>query len=155
MTAIVFDCSNISFNCSFSGFFIYSHPSFSATSFMFTILHLTKIKFIVNCLSPSWYDIHMVNLMVLLRMQFNLVHFQMMNTENLDNLLQNTNEMKEGKLMEYVVFVLLAYLLGSIPSALIVGKIGFKLDIREHGSGNLGATNTFRVLGVKAGAIVT
>ncbi|HLQ98157.1 MAG TPA: glycerol-3-phosphate 1-O-acyltransferase PlsY [Candidatus Dormibacteraeota bacterium] len=57
--------------------------------------------------------------------------------------------------MEYVVFVLLAYLLGSIPSALIVGKIGFKLDIREHGSGNLGATNTFRVLGVKAGAIVT
>src|SRR5690625_5533163 len=57
--------------------------------------------------------------------------------------------------MEYVLFVLLAYLLGSIPSALIVGKIGFKLDIREHGSGNLGATNTFRVLGVKAGAIVT
>lgn len=57
--------------------------------------------------------------------------------------------------MEYVLFVLLAYLLGSIPSALIVGKVGFKLDIREHGSGNLGATNTFRVLGVKAGAIVT
>src|SRR5690625_4021687 len=56
--------------------------------------------------------------------------------------------------MNYVLFALLAYLLGSIPSALIVGKIGFKLDIREHGSGNLGATNTFRVLGVKAGAIV-
>lgn len=57
--------------------------------------------------------------------------------------------------MNYVLFALLAYLLGSIPSALIVGKVGFKLDIREHGSGNLGATNTFRVLGVKAGAIVT
>jgi len=64
---------------------------------MFTIPHLTKIKFIVHCLTASWYHIHMVNLMVLLRMQFNLVHFQMMNTENLDNLLQNTNEMKEGK----------------------------------------------------------
>lgn len=57
--------------------------------------------------------------------------------------------------MEYVIFALIAYLLGSIPSALIVGKVGFKLDIREHGSGNLGATNTFRVLGIKAGSIVT
>src|SRR5690606_19556433 len=41
------------------------------------------------------------------------------------------------------------------PSALIVGKIGYNIDIREHGSGNLGATNTFRILGVKAGIIVT
>ncbi|WP_198936758.1 glycerol-3-phosphate 1-O-acyltransferase PlsY [Domibacillus epiphyticus] len=48
-----------------------------------------------------------------------------------------------------------AYLLGSIPSGLIVGKIFFGIDIREHGSGNLGATNTFRVLGKKAGAFVT
>ncbi|GGB31177.1 glycerol-3-phosphate 1-O-acyltransferase PlsY [Virgibacillus dakarensis] len=57
--------------------------------------------------------------------------------------------------MEYVVFACLAYILGSIPSALIVGKAGYKIDIREHGSGNLGATNTFRVLGLKAGIIVT
>lgn len=57
--------------------------------------------------------------------------------------------------MEYVLFAILAYLLGSIPSALIVGKVGYNIDIREHGSGNLGATNTFRVLGNKAGAIVT
>lgn len=57
--------------------------------------------------------------------------------------------------MEYVIFAGIAYLLGSIPSALIVGKLGFKIDIREHGSGNLGATNAFRVLGVKAGIIVT
>ncbi|WP_404452736.1 glycerol-3-phosphate 1-O-acyltransferase PlsY [Virgibacillus necropolis] len=57
--------------------------------------------------------------------------------------------------MEYVLFAIIAYLLGSIPSALIVGKVGFKIDIREHGSGNLGATNTFRVLGIKAGIIVT
>ncbi|MRG85279.1 glycerol-3-phosphate 1-O-acyltransferase PlsY [Salinibacillus xinjiangensis] len=57
--------------------------------------------------------------------------------------------------MEFVIFALIAYILGSIPSALIVGKIGFNIDIREHGSGNLGGTNTFRVLGVKAGLIVT
>ncbi|OZU90212.1 glycerol-3-phosphate acyltransferase [Virgibacillus indicus] len=57
--------------------------------------------------------------------------------------------------MEYILFAIIAYLLGSIPSALIVGKIGYKIDVREHGSGNLGATNTFRVLGVKAGIIVT
>lgn len=57
--------------------------------------------------------------------------------------------------MEYVIFAIIAYLLGSIPSALVVGKLGYKLDIREHGSGNLGATNAFRVLGMKAGIIVT
>ncbi|MEC1721217.1 glycerol-3-phosphate 1-O-acyltransferase PlsY [Schinkia azotoformans] len=54
-----------------------------------------------------------------------------------------------------VFLVILAYLLGSIPFALIVGKIGYGIDIREHGSGNLGGTNTFRVLGKKAGLIVT
>ncbi len=54
-----------------------------------------------------------------------------------------------------VFVIILAYLLGSIPSALIVGKIGYGIDIREHGSGNLGGTNTFRTLGVKAGLIVT
>src|SRR5690625_353522 len=57
--------------------------------------------------------------------------------------------------MDYVIFGLIAYLLGSIPTGLIVGKIGFKKDIRNYGSGNLGATNTFRVLGIKAGIIVT
>lgn len=58
-------------------------------------------------------------------------------------------------LLEYFLYILIAYLLGSIPSGLIVGKIGYNTDIREHGSGNLGGTNTFRVLGVKAGLIVT
>jgi len=57
--------------------------------------------------------------------------------------------------MEYIIFILLAYLLGSIPFALVVGKIGFNKDIRNYGSGNLGATNAFRILGVKAGIIVT
>lgn len=53
------------------------------------------------------------------------------------------------------IILILAYLLGSIPSGLIVGKLGYGVDIREHGSGNLGGTNTFRTLGVKAGLIVT
>lgn len=53
------------------------------------------------------------------------------------------------------IIIVLAYLLGSIPSGLIVGKIFFGKDIREHGSGNLGGTNTFRTLGVKAGLVVS
>jgi len=56
--------------------------------------------------------------------------------------------------MEYFIFSLIAYLLGSIPFALVVGKLGYNMDVREHGSGNLGATNAFRVLGTKAGTIV-
>ncbi|CAM5231163.1 Glycerol-3-phosphate acyltransferase OS=Lysinibacillus sphaericus OX=1421 GN=plsY_1 PE=3 SV=1 [Lysinibacillus sphaericus] len=49
------------------------------------------------------------------------------------------------------LIILCAYLIGSIPSGLWIGKIFYKTDIREHGSGNLGATNTFRILGKKAG----
>lgn len=44
-----------------------------------------------------------------------------------------------------------AYLLGSIPSAVWIGKYFYRIDVREYGSGNAGATNTFRVLGKKAG----
>lgn len=51
--------------------------------------------------------------------------------------------------------ILLAYLLGSIPSALWIGKLFYNTDIRTQGSGNLGATNTFRTLGKKAGIVVT
>ncbi|KQL53982.1 glycerol-3-phosphate acyltransferase [Heyndrickxia shackletonii] len=57
--------------------------------------------------------------------------------------------------MIYALILILAYLLGSIPSGLIVGKLFYGIDIREHGSGNLGATNTFRTLGKKAGIAVT
>src|SRR5699024_3766670 len=57
--------------------------------------------------------------------------------------------------MEYVIFGFIAYLLGSIPFALVVGRIGYKIDVREHGSGNLGATNAFRVLVIKAVNIFT
>ncbi len=44
-----------------------------------------------------------------------------------------------------------AYLLGSLPFSVWTGKIFYKTDVREHGSGNAGATNTWRVLGWKAG----
>jgi len=57
--------------------------------------------------------------------------------------------------MEISLIVIVSYLLGSIPSGLIVGKAFYGIDIREHGSGNLGGTNTFRTLGKKAGMIVT
>jgi len=54
--------------------------------------------------------------------------------------------------MTIAVLIVLAYLIGSIPTAVWVSKKLFGIDIREHGSGNAGATNTFRVLGSKAGA---
>lgn len=57
--------------------------------------------------------------------------------------------------MDNALLILAAYLLGSIPSALWIGKLFYKTDIRTKGSGNLGATNTFRVLGAKAGIVVT
>lgn len=57
--------------------------------------------------------------------------------------------------MENYFIILAAYLLGSIPSALWIGKLFYKTDVRQHGSGNMGATNTFRVLGKKAGIVVT
>ncbi|MDP4084599.1 MAG: glycerol-3-phosphate 1-O-acyltransferase PlsY [Bacillota bacterium] len=58
-------------------------------------------------------------------------------------------------MIEIILVLIAAYLLGSIPSGLIIGKTFYKTDIREHGSGNLGGTNTFRTLGIKAGMAVT
>ena len=55
--------------------------------------------------------------------------------------------------MELVIALLIAYLLGSIPTGLWLGKAVKGIDIREHGSKNIGATNTLRVLGKKFGAI--
>lgn len=52
------------------------------------------------------------------------------------------------------IVAVIAYLFGSFPTALIAGKLLKKIDIREHGSGNAGATNVVRVLGWKAGLIV-
>jgi glycerol-3-phosphate acyltransferase PlsY len=53
-----------------------------------------------------------------------------------------------------LIGVILSYLIGSMPTALWVGKAFYGVDIRAHGSGNSGATNTFRVLGKKAGSMV-
>ena len=50
-----------------------------------------------------------------------------------------------------VLEILLAYLIGSIPSAVWIGKLFYSTDVRQHGSGNAGATNVIRVLGYKAG----
>ena len=55
--------------------------------------------------------------------------------------------------MDYLFF-LLAYLIGSIPSSVWIGKRFYNLDVREHGSGNAGATNSFRILGKRVGGIV-
>lgn len=56
--------------------------------------------------------------------------------------------------MMTVLCIILGYLLGSIPFALVIGKLFYKTDIRQYGSGNLGGTNAGRVLGKKAGISV-
>lgn len=56
--------------------------------------------------------------------------------------------------MFYILFSLVAYLFGSIPTAVWIGKAWYGIDVREHGSKNAGATNTFRVLGKKPGKVV-
>lgn len=53
-----------------------------------------------------------------------------------------------------LIVLLLAYLFGSIPTAVWLGQAFYGVDVREYGSGNAGATNTFRVLGAKAGSAV-
>ena len=56
--------------------------------------------------------------------------------------------------MQEFVLIIIAYLIGSIPTAVLVSKTFFGIDIRDYGSGNAGATNTFRVLGTRWGAFV-
>ncbi len=56
--------------------------------------------------------------------------------------------------MPEALLIILAYLIGSIPTAVWVSKHFFGIDIRDYGSGNAGATNTYRVLGSKWGTIV-
>ena len=57
-------------------------------------------------------------------------------------------------LLRLLIIIVQSYLIGSIPTALIVSKKFFGMDIREHGSGNMGSTNVFRVLGWKWGLLV-
>lgn len=73
-----------------------------------------------------------------------------MNTLILTNL--NTELLTDLSII--LLGAVVAYLLGSIPTSVWVGKYRYGIDIRKHGSGNAGATNTFRVLGVKAGSFV-
>jgi glycerol-3-phosphate acyltransferase PlsY len=56
--------------------------------------------------------------------------------------------------MEEFLLICLAYVIGSIPTAVIVSRTFFGIDIRDYGSGNMGATNTFRVLGQRYGSLV-
>ena len=55
------------------------------------------------------------------------------------------------EILYITLFLFVAYLLGSIPTSIWIGKAFYNIDVREFGSGNAGATNTFRVLGKKAG----
>ncbi len=56
--------------------------------------------------------------------------------------------------MKQVLLVVAAYIIGSIPTALWMGKMFFGIDIREHGSRNMGASNSFRIMGPLYGIIV-
>ncbi|MYV05021.1 glycerol-3-phosphate acyltransferase [Lactobacillus rossiae] len=57
-------------------------------------------------------------------------------------------------MLKLLIMLLVAYLLGSIPTGVWIGKIFFHTDIRKAGSGNIGTTNTYRVLGKTAGTVV-
>ncbi len=56
--------------------------------------------------------------------------------------------------MKELLLIISAYLIGSIPTAVWISKAFFGIDIRDYGSGNAGATNTFRILGSRWGSIV-
>ena len=56
--------------------------------------------------------------------------------------------------MELFLVSLIGYLIGSVPFAYVIGKVFYRIDVRQHGSGNLGGSNTGRVLGKKAGLAV-
>lgn len=58
-------------------------------------------------------------------------------------------------MLSFLFILFLSYLIGSIPTSIWIGKLTKGIDIRDYGSGNAGATNTFRVLGWKAGLTVS
>ena len=58
-------------------------------------------------------------------------------------------------MLELLILILIAYLVGSTPTSIIVSKMVYKQDVRDHGSGNAGATNVFRTFGWKPALFVT
>ena len=56
--------------------------------------------------------------------------------------------------MKILITLFIGYIIGSIPAALVIGKVFYNKDVRQYGSGNLGGSNTGRVLGKKAGLAV-
>jgi len=52
-----------------------------------------------------------------------------------------------------LIFVIIAYFIGAIPFGYLIGKYFYGVDVRTKGSGNTGATNVYRVLGIKAGGL--
>lgn len=62
--------------------------------------------------------------------------------------------LQEEPTLKIIIMLIIAYLIGAIPSGVIIGKFFFHTDIRQAGSGNIGTTNTYRVLGPTAGTIV-
>ena len=56
--------------------------------------------------------------------------------------------------MELVLICILSYVLGSVPSGLILGRLLWQVDLREHGSRNIGATNAWRTIGRPAGLLI-
>ena len=62
--------------------------------------------------------------------------------------------MSAPEIAAFVAAMLLAYLIGAIPFGVVIGKLFYHVDVRRHGSGNVGTTNVFRVLGKKAGVAV-
>ena len=56
--------------------------------------------------------------------------------------------------MELIILLIISYLTGSLPSSIIISRVAKNNDIRDHGSGNAGATNVYRVLGRKYALIV-
>jgi len=69
-------------------------------------------------------------------------------------ILRNCHIFVKPVFMNEILLLLIAYLLGSVSTAVLVGRRFFGIDIREYGSGSAGATNVYRVMGPKWGAIV-
>ena len=53
-----------------------------------------------------------------------------------------------------ILLIIVSYIVGSFPTSMIIGRVTQGIDIREHGSGNAGATNAFRIMGWKSGLVV-